>query len=40
MRTVGSALRRVLMELRRIKRADLPRRRLARLRSMGRYLER
>lgn len=40
MRTVGSGLRRVLMELRRIKRADLPRRRLARLRSMGRFLER
>lgn len=40
MRTVAGGLRKALVELRRIKRSELPRRRLNRLRAMGRFLDR
>lgn len=39
-RTVGGAIRKVLAELRRIGRDELPRRRLARLRALGKFVER
>ncbi len=39
-RTVGSAIRKALVELRRVKRDELPRRRFAKFRAMGRFLER
>jgi acetyl-CoA carboxylase carboxyl transferase subunit alpha len=39
-RTVGGAIRKALVELRRIKRDELPRRRFAKFRAMGRFLER
>lgn len=39
-RTVGGAIRKNLGDLRRIRRGDLPRRRLHRLRAMGRFVER
>jgi acetyl-CoA carboxylase carboxyl transferase subunit alpha len=39
-RTVGSAIRKALVDLRRIKRAELPRRRFAKFRSMGVFVER
>jgi acetyl-CoA carboxylase carboxyl transferase subunit alpha len=39
-RTVGVALRKVLAELRRVKADELPKRRLARLCALGRFLER
>jgi acetyl-CoA carboxylase carboxyl transferase subunit alpha len=39
-RTVGSAIRKVLVELRRIKREELPRRRFAKFRTMGQFVER
>ncbi|MGD1146341.1 MAG: acetyl-CoA carboxylase carboxyltransferase subunit alpha [Thermoanaerobaculaceae bacterium] len=39
-RTAGGAIRKALVELRRIKRDELPRRRFAKFRAMGRFLER
>ena len=39
-RTVGGAVRKALVELRRLKRDELPRRRFAKFRAMGRFLER
>jgi acetyl-CoA carboxylase carboxyl transferase subunit alpha len=39
-RTVGSAIRKALVELRRIKRDELPRRRFAKFRAMGQFIER
>ena len=39
-RTVGSAIRKALAELRRIKREELPRRRFAKFRAMGKFIER
>jgi acetyl-CoA carboxylase carboxyl transferase subunit alpha len=39
-RTVGSAIRKALVELRRIKREELPRRRFAKFRAMGKFIER
>jgi acetyl-CoA carboxylase carboxyl transferase subunit alpha len=39
-RTVGSAIRKALVELRRIKREELPRRRFAKFRAMGQFIER
>ena len=39
-RTVGGAIRKALVELRRIKPDELPRRRFAKFRAMGQYLER
>jgi acetyl-CoA carboxylase carboxyl transferase subunit alpha len=39
-RTVGSAIRKALVELRRIKREELPRRRFAKFRAMGQFVER
>ncbi len=39
-RTVGAAVRKALVELRRVKRDELPRRRFAKFRAMGRFLER
>ena len=39
-RTVGAAIRKALVELRRVKRDELPRRRFAKFRAMGRFLER
>lgn len=39
-RTVGGAIRKALAELRRIGRDELPRRRLARLRALGKFVER
>jgi len=38
-RTVGSALRKALVELRRFKREELPRRRFAKFRAMGQFVE-
>ncbi|MGE5234977.1 MAG: acetyl-CoA carboxylase carboxyltransferase subunit alpha [Acidobacteriota bacterium] len=39
-RTVGGTLRKALVELRRVKRSDLPRRRFAKFRAMGQFTER
>lgn len=39
-RTVGTAIRKALVELRRIKREELPRRRFAKFRAMGQFVER
>jgi len=39
-RTVGTAIRKALAELRRIKREELPRRRFAKFRAMGQFVER
>ncbi len=39
-RTVGAAIRKTLVDLRRVKRDELPRRRFAKFRAMGRFLER
>jgi acetyl-CoA carboxylase carboxyl transferase subunit alpha len=39
-RTVGSAIRKALVELRRLKREELPRRRFAKFRAMGQFVER
>jgi acetyl-CoA carboxylase carboxyl transferase subunit alpha len=39
-RTVGGAVRKALVELRRIKRDELPRRRFAKFRAMGQFVER
>jgi acetyl-CoA carboxylase carboxyl transferase subunit alpha len=39
-RTVGSAIRKALVELRRIKRDELPRRRFAKFRTLGQFIER
>jgi len=39
-RTVGGAIRKTLVELRRIKREELPRRRFAKFRTMGKFIER
>ncbi len=39
-RTVGGAVRKALVELRRVKRDDLPRRRFAKFRAMGQFVER
>jgi acetyl-CoA carboxylase carboxyl transferase subunit alpha len=39
-RTVGSAIRKALAELRRLKREELPRRRFAKFRAMGQFVER
>jgi acetyl-CoA carboxylase carboxyl transferase subunit alpha len=39
-RTVGGAIRKALVELRRVKRDELPRRRFAKFRAMGQFVER
>jgi acetyl-CoA carboxylase carboxyl transferase subunit alpha len=39
-RTVGSAIRKALVDLRRLKREELPRRRFAKFRAMGKFIER
>ncbi len=39
-RTVGNAVRKALVDLRRVKRDELPRRRFAKFRAMGRFIER
>ena len=39
-RTVGGAIRKALADLKRIKRDELPRRRFAKFRAMGRFIER